>query len=171
MASDLNQVCLEEWGGAGGEAETLLTMEEEERCGPIARLLETSWSAEKIFPRSGNNSTKQNQFYKFFQEVWLVLIILGVQSGYCPSGELTFRVGLASLISSRDRKLISGLLACVSKDEILDYCLRMVETSLKLMREKSASLGHPVLYHVVIIDMFGLNLQVRSFRTAKWGSR
>ena len=59
------------------------------------------------------------------------------------------------------------MLACVSKDEILDYCLRMVETSLKLMREKSASLGHPVLYHVVIIDMFGLNLQVR---TINWSS-
>ena len=52
-------------------------------------------------------------------------------------------------------------MACVSRDEILDYGLRMVETSLKLMREKSISLGHPVLYHVVIIDMFGLNLQVR----------
>ena len=52
-------------------------------------------------------------------------------------------------------------MACVSKDEILDYGLRMVETSLKLMREKSTSLGQPVLGHVVIIDMFGLNLQVR----------
>ena len=44
----------------------------------------------------------------------------------------------------------------------MDYCLRMVETSLSLMREKSSSLGHPVLYHVVIIDMAGLNLEISS---------
>ena len=44
----------------------------------------------------------------------------------------------------------------------MDYCLRMVETSLSLMREKSSSLNHPVLYHVVIIDMCGLSLQASS---------
>ena len=38
----------------------------------------------------------------------------------------------------------------------------MVETSLSLMRKKSEDLDHPVLYHVVIIDMSGLSLQASS---------
>ena len=141
-------------------------MEEEERGGPAARLLETSWSPEKIFPRSGNNSTN----------ISIQQILSGGLAGFDNSGSPVWILPIGTvdiqgrncfLLGSRDWCWRPGLLACVSKDEILDYCLRMVETSLKLMREKSASLGHPVLYHVVIIDMFGLNLQVR---TINWSS-
>ena len=57
---------------------------------------------------------------------------------------------------------MAGLLSCVTRDEIIDYCLKMVETSLSLMRKKSEVLDHPVLYHVVIIDMSGLSLQASS---------
>ena len=40
------------------------------------------------------------QFNKFFQEVWLALIILGVQSGYYPSVQSTFRVGIVFFLEA-----------------------------------------------------------------------
>ena len=54
----------------------------------------------KYFPGLEIIQQKIIQFNKFFQEVWLVLIILGVQSGYCPSGEWTFRVGIVFFLEA-----------------------------------------------------------------------
>ena len=57
---------------------------------------------------------------------------------------------------------ISGILACVSIEEFLDFTLKIVECSMSLMRKKSQILGKPVTQHVFIFDLEGFSLKVRT---------
>ena len=57
---------------------------------------------------------------------------------------------------------ISGMLACVSIEEFLDFTLKIVECSMRLMRKKSQSSGKPVTQHVFIFDLDGFSLMVRT---------
>jgi len=54
---------------------------------------------------------------------------------------------------------ISGMLACVSIEEFLDFTLKIVECSMRLMRKKSQSSGKPVSQHVFIFDLDGFSLK------------
>ena len=53
-----------------------------------------------------------------------------------------------------------GMLACVSKEEFVDFTLKIVETSLQLMRKKSIQSGKPSSQHVFIFDLEGFSLKV-----------
>ena len=57
---------------------------------------------------------------------------------------------------------ISGMLACVSIEEFLDFTLKIVECSISLMRKKSQILGKPVTQHVFIFDLDGFSLKVNT---------
>lgn len=49
---------------------------------------------------------------------------------------------------------------CVSHAELRDFFLKMYETSLFLMREKSKIVSSPVLHHVFILDLKGYSMTV-----------
>merc|ERR1719402_1934201 len=53
---------------------------------------------------------------------------------------------------------MKGMLACVSIEEFLDFTLKIVECSMRLMRKKSESSGTPVTQHVFIFDLDGFSL-------------
>ena len=55
---------------------------------------------------------------------------------------------------------ISGILACASVEEFMDFTLKIVECSLHLMRKKSAETSKPVTQHVFIFDLDGFSLKV-----------
>ena len=55
------------------------------------------------------------------------------------------------------------MLACVSKEEFVDFTLKIVETSLQLMRKKSIQSGKPSSQHVFIFDLEGFSLTVNIF--------
>ena len=57
---------------------------------------------------------------------------------------------------------VSGILACVSTEEFLDFTLKIVECSMSLMRKKSQILGKPVTQHVFIFDLEGFSLKVKT---------
>ena len=57
---------------------------------------------------------------------------------------------------------ISGILACVSTEEFLDFTLKIVECNMRLMRKKSQILGKPVTQHVFIFDLDGFSLKVNT---------
>ena len=57
---------------------------------------------------------------------------------------------------------ISGMLACASVEEFMDFTLKIVECSLHLMRQKSAETSKPVTQHVFIFDLDGFSLKVPS---------
>jgi len=54
---------------------------------------------------------------------------------------------------------LKGLLSSVSKQDFIDYTLRIVETSLALMRESSRKHGAPVYQHTFIFDMSGFTFK------------
>ena len=57
---------------------------------------------------------------------------------------------------------ISGMLACASVEEFMEFTLKIVECSLHLMRKKSAETSKPVTQHVFIFDLDGFSLKVFS---------
>ena len=59
--------------------------------------------------------------------------------------------------------MILGIFDCIGREELLDYILKMLETSLEIMRIRQESNGvdeKTVLKHIIIIDLLGLTLQV-----------
>ena len=54
----------------------------------------------------------------------------------------------------------SGMLACVSKEEFMDFTLRILESSILMMSKKSLVSDVPVSQHVFIFDMEGFSLKV-----------
>ena len=46
-----------------------------------------------------------------------------------------------------------GILSCCGKDDFLKFTVKVVESSLFLMRRKTAELGRPVTQHVFIFDL------------------
>ena len=56
--------------------------------------------------------------------------------------------------------VIVGMLACVSKEEFMDFTLKIVECSMLLMKKKSRMSGKPVSQHVFIFDLEGFSLKV-----------
>ena len=52
------------------------------------------------------------------------------------------------------------MLACVSRDEFMDFTLRIIESSMLMMRKKSLVSDKPVSQHVFIFDMEGFSLKV-----------
>ena len=56
---------------------------------------------------------------------------------------------------------ILGMLACVTTEEFIDFTLKIVESSMMLMRKKSELSGKPVTQHVFIFDLEGFSLLVR----------
>ena len=55
-----------------------------------------------------------------------------------------------------------GMLACVSKEDFIDFNLRIIESSMLMMRKSSIAIQKPVSQHVFIIDMDGFTLKVVS---------
>ena len=51
-----------------------------------------------------------------------------------------------------------GLLACCGKDDFLKFTVKVVETSLFLMRSKTAELGRAVTQHIFIFDLKNFSL-------------
>jgi hypothetical protein len=60
-----------------------------------------------------------------------------------------------------------GILACVSKEEFMDFALKIVECSMMLMRKKSQMSGKPVSQHVFIFDLDGFSLKVNNLMVIK----
>ena len=59
--------------------------------------------------------------------------------------------------------LSPGILLSDSKDDFVDFTIKIVETSLNLMRKKSQELGSSVvIQHVFIFDLEGFSLGVRN---------
>ena len=52
------------------------------------------------------------------------------------------------------------MLACVSKEEFMDFTLRILESSILMMSKKSLVSDVPVSQHVFIFDMEGFSLKV-----------
>jgi len=53
---------------------------------------------------------------------------------------------------------MKGILNCVSREEFVDFTIRIVETSLDLMRQRSEATGTPVTQHVFVFDLMGFTL-------------
>ena len=53
------------------------------------------------------------------------------------------------------------MLACVSKEEFMDFTLKIVECSMLLMKKKSRMSGKPISQHVFIFDLEGFSLKVK----------
>ena len=53
-----------------------------------------------------------------------------------------------------------GMLACVSKEEFMDFTLKIVECSMLLMKKIYLLSGKPVGQHVFIFDLEGFSLKV-----------
>ena len=51
------------------------------------------------------------------------------------------------------------MLACVSKEDFIDFNLRIIESSMLMMKKNSVA-QKPVSQHVFIIDMEGFTLKV-----------
>ena len=64
-------------------------------------------------------------------------------------------------------KLSPGILRSASKEDFVDFTIKIVETSLNLMRKKSLEVGSSlVTQHVFIFDLEGFSLGVRNFINA-----
>ena len=59
--------------------------------------------------------------------------------------------------------VVLGMLACVTTEEFIDFTLKIVESSMMLMRKKSESSDKPVTQHVFIFDLEGFSLLVRIY--------
>lgn len=59
---------------------------------------------------------------------------------------------------------VKGMLACVSKEEFMDFTLKIVECSMMLMRKNSHISGKPVSQHVFIFDLDGFSLKSATHR-------
>ena len=55
------------------------------------------------------------------------------------------------------------MLACVSKEDFIDFNLRIIESSMMMMKKNSIAIQNPVSQHVFIIDMEGFTLKVIFF--------
>ena len=56
-----------------------------------------------------------------------------------------------------------GLLACISREDFMNFTLRIVESSVLMMRKQSLALQKPVSQHVFIFDMEGFSVKVSTF--------
>ena len=54
------------------------------------------------------------------------------------------------------------MLACVSKEEFMDFTIKIVECSMMLMKKKSSQLGKAVNQHVFVFDLEGFSLMVNT---------
>ena len=72
------------------------------------------------------------------------------------------RVGLLIFVLFESGLAFVGILACVSKEEFMDFTLKIVECSMMLMRKKSQMSGKPVSQHVFIFDLDGFSLKVNN---------
>ena len=55
---------------------------------------------------------------------------------------------------------MKGMLSCISREEFMEFTLRIIETSMMLMRQNTLATGSPVYQHVFIFDMDGFSLKV-----------
>ena len=55
------------------------------------------------------------------------------------------------------------MLAYVTTEEFIDFTLKIVESSMMLMRKKTESSDKPVTQHVFIFDLEGFSLLVRIY--------
>ena len=62
-------------------------------------------------------------------------------------------------------KLI-GMLSCISREEFMEFTLRIMETSMMLMRQNTLATGAPVYQHFFIFDMDGFSLRVNTFSSS-----
>ena len=76
-----------------------------------------------------------------------------------PFGQADVK-GLVEECEPRTSLVIVGMLACVSKEEFMDFTLKIVECSMLLMEKKSQMSGKPVSQHVFIFDLEGFSLKV-----------
>ena len=76
-----------------------------------------------------------------------------------PFGQADVK-GLVEECEPRTSLVIVGMLACVSKEEFMDFTLKIVECSMLLMKKKSQMSGKPVSQHVFIFDLEGFSLKV-----------
>ena len=89
------------------------------------------------------------------------LMVLGVPCGSFLLEMQIWKVGLLETnVLVKFLSKLSGILSCVSREEFMEFTLRIVETSMLLMREKTLALGSPVYQHVFIFDMEGFSLKV-----------
>ena len=58
----------------------------------------------------------------------------------------------------------AGMLSCISMEEIMEFTLRIMETSMMLMRQNTLATGYPVYQHVFIFDMDGLSFKVQNWK-------
>ena len=54
------------------------------------------------------------------------------------------------------------MLACISREDFMNFTLRIVESSILMMRKQSLILQKPVSQHVFIFDMEGFSVKVSS---------
>jgi len=79
---------------------------------------------------------------------------------YYPGGFAGFdREGCPVWIIPFGHADVKGMLACASKEEFMDFTLKIVECSMLLMRKKCHQLGKPVNQHVFIFDLDGFSLK------------
>ena len=64
-------------------------------------------------------------------------------------------------LNFQEYKLI-GMLSCISREEFMEFTLRIMETSMMLMRQNTLATGSPVYQHVFIFDMGGFSLRVNN---------
>ena len=77
-----------------------------------------------------------------------------------PFGQADVK-GLIEEYELRTNLVIVGMLSCVSKEEFIDFTLKIVECSMLLMKKKSQMSGKPVSQHVFIFDLEGFSLKVK----------
>ena len=76
-----------------------------------------------------------------------------------PFGQADVK-GFDKVFQHKTRLIILGMLACVSKEEFMDFTLKIVECSMLLMKKKSQMSGKQVSQHVFIFDLEGFSLKV-----------
>ena len=106
---------------------------------------------------------KSRNIFICIQAVLRDLTRLAVLCGFSLQGEEILKVISPILIKISESKLILGIFDCIGREELLDYILKMLETSLEIMRIRQESNGvdeKSVLKHIIIIDLLGLTLQV-----------
>ena len=52
------------------------------------------------------------------------------------------------------------MLACIRREEVIEFMPRIMETSMSLMRKNTVATGSPVFQHVFIFDMEGFRFKV-----------
>ena len=91
----------------------------------------------------------------------------GYDTDNCPVWIIPFGTadvkGKAKSFCFHLNMLSPGLLLSVSKEDFVDFTIKIVETSLNLMRKKSQEVGSSVVtQHVFIFDLEGFSLGVRN---------